>query len=84
MCEHAFCPDVIVLTAFEVAAGIKLTGQHCVSFPGQVTHLTGHRPRISQKAICIVSALLYVCYRQEAREAADWMTSHVFARFERD
>lgn len=57
MWEHALCTDMIVLTDFEVAAGIKLTGQHCVSFPGQVTHLTGHRPRISQRAICIVPVL---------------------------
>ncbi len=48
---------MIVLTDFEFAVGIELTGQHCVSFPGQVTHLTGHRPRKSQRAAWIVSFL---------------------------
>lgn len=80
MCEQAFCTDMIILTAFEVAVGIKLTGQHCVSFPGQVTHLTGHRPRISQRAICIVSALCVLPSGGERTSRLDDLTCFHKAR----
>lgn len=65
---------MIVLTDFEAAVGIKLTGQHCVSFPGQVTHLTGHCPRISQRAIFNVSVLGVVSSRGERTSRLDDLT----------